>query len=97
MIDCLSFFLVPSWSSNKPFYPQSVANQRTRTTPFPSTVFTFGLAFESITKLGDASKLNMLVKIVIFYFIFFVVFNDLADVIIVMLMLKVKFFEFYMI
>jgi hypothetical protein len=47
--------LCPIQSPNTPFYPRSATGQGVRPTFYPSNVFTFGLAVESIKELGGAS------------------------------------------
>ncbi len=56
MISCLSFFLVPSRSSNTPFYPQSAASQKTCPNFLFFHYFHFRLTFESIKVLGGMSQ-----------------------------------------
>jgi hypothetical protein len=55
MIKCLSFFLVPSWSSSTPFYPQSVVSQGACLDSLPFRRFHFRFTFEFIKELGGAS------------------------------------------
>ncbi len=57
VIQCLSFFLVPSRSSNTPLYPQNVANQGMRPDSLLFHYFHFILTFESIKELETASVL----------------------------------------
>jgi hypothetical protein len=38
--DCLSFFLVPSWSSSTPLYPKVLRAKEHAPTPYLSTIFT---------------------------------------------------------
>jgi hypothetical protein len=52
---CLSFFLVPSWNSSTPFYPQSAANQGACPDSLLFHCFQFILTFESIKELGSTS------------------------------------------
>jgi hypothetical protein len=52
---CLSFFLIPSRSSNMPLYPRNVTNQGTCLGSLFFCCFHFGLSFESIKKLGSTS------------------------------------------
>jgi len=53
VIEACQFFLVPSWSSNTPFYPSKVLYARERApTPYSSIVFNLGLTFESLKELG---------------------------------------------
>ncbi len=54
MIKCLSFFVVSSWSSSMPLYPQSVASQAACPNSFLFRYFHFRLTFESIKELGSA-------------------------------------------
>jgi hypothetical protein len=53
--DCLSFFLVPSQSSNMPLYPQSAVSQKVCPNSLLLRCFHFKLTFESIKELGNAS------------------------------------------
>jgi hypothetical protein len=53
---CFFFFLIPSWSSNTPFYPQSVANQRACLNSLLFRCFHFIFMFESIKELGNVSQ-----------------------------------------
>jgi len=54
---CLSLFLVPSWSSNMPLYPQSATSQGACLDSLLFHCFHFKLTFESIKELGSASFL----------------------------------------
>jgi len=52
---CLSLFLVPSWSSSMPLYPQSVTSQGTCLNSLLFHCFQFKFTFESIKELESAS------------------------------------------
>ncbi len=54
---CLSFFLVPFWSSSTPMYPQSAISQGTCPDFLPFQCFHFRLSFESIKEFRSASLL----------------------------------------
>ncbi len=54
VIDCLSFFLVSSRSSNTPLYPQNATNQRACPNSWFFYCFHFIFTFESIKELGSA-------------------------------------------
>jgi hypothetical protein len=56
---CLSFFLVPSRSSNTPLYPQSVANQGACPKSLLFHCFHFRLTSEFIKELGSVSLIVM--------------------------------------
>jgi hypothetical protein len=55
LINRLSLFLLPSQSSNTPFYPQSVASQGACFDSLLFCCFHFRLSFESIKELGTTS------------------------------------------
>jgi hypothetical protein len=55
---CLSIFLVPSWSSNTPLYPQSVASTRVCPNFLLLWCFHFRFMFESIKEFGNVSLGN---------------------------------------
>ncbi len=60
VIEACHFFLVPSWSSNTPFYPSIVLRAKERaSTPYSSVVFNLGLTFESFKELGVRQKKAM--------------------------------------
>jgi hypothetical protein len=53
VIKACQFFLVPSWSSNMPFYPSIVLWVKERASILYSfVVFSLGLTFESLKELG---------------------------------------------
>jgi hypothetical protein len=52
LISCLSIFLVPSWSSSTPLYPQNVASQGACFDSLLFRCFHFRLSFEFIKELG---------------------------------------------
>ncbi len=53
LVEACQFFLVPSRSSNTPFYPSKVLWARERApTPYSFVVFNLGLTFESFKELG---------------------------------------------
>jgi len=52
---CLSLFLVPSWSSSTPLYPQSAMSQGMCPNSLFFRCFRFRLIYESIKELGSAS------------------------------------------
>jgi hypothetical protein len=54
--DFLSFFLVPSQSSNTPFYPQSAANQQACPNSLLSHCFHPILTFKFIKEFGSTSN-----------------------------------------
>jgi hypothetical protein len=56
VIKCFSFFLVPSYSSNTPLYPQTVVSQGTCPNSLPFQCFHFKLTLESIKELRSTSK-----------------------------------------
>jgi hypothetical protein len=56
MNKCLSFFLVPSQSSNTPLYPRSASNQGVCLDSLPFRCFHFRFSFESIKEFGSASS-----------------------------------------
>jgi hypothetical protein len=53
--DCLSFFLVPSWSFSTPLNPQSDVSQGVGPNSLLFCYFHFKFTFESINELGSAS------------------------------------------
>jgi hypothetical protein len=55
-VSYLSFFLVPSWSSSTPLYPQSVVSQVMCPNSLLFRCFHFKLTFESIKEVGSASN-----------------------------------------
>ncbi len=59
-ISCLSFLLVPSWSSNTPLYPRNVASKGACPDSLFFHYFQFKLSFESIKELGSMSSNNHL-------------------------------------
>ncbi len=53
IVEACQFFLVPSQSSNTPFYPSKVLwTRECALTPYSSVVFNLGLTFESFNELG---------------------------------------------
>jgi hypothetical protein len=60
----LSFFLVPSRSSNTPLYPQSAASQGTCPDSLFFCYFHFRLTFESTKELGSMLRKKTTIKIV---------------------------------
>jgi hypothetical protein len=53
IIEACHFFLVPSWSSNKPFYPSQVLQAKALALIFcSSAIFILGLTFESLKEFG---------------------------------------------
>jgi hypothetical protein len=56
VIKCLSFFLVPSWSSNTSFYPRSATSQGACPDSLFFHCFHFRLTFESIKEFESVSK-----------------------------------------
>ncbi len=55
MIKCLSFLLVPSWSSNMPLYPRSAMSQGMCLDSLLFRCFHFRFTFEFIKELGNVS------------------------------------------
>jgi hypothetical protein len=62
VIEHLSFFLVPSRSSNTPFYPQSVASQGACTNSLFFCCFQFLFTFESIKEPRSTSTPPMMLS-----------------------------------
>jgi len=62
---CLSLFLVPSQSSNTPFYPQSAASQGMCFGSLLFRCFKSRLTFESIKELGSLSSSNRGLKVIL--------------------------------
>jgi hypothetical protein len=53
VVEAFQFSLVPSWSSNTPFYPSKVLRAKEcASTPCSSVIFHLGLTFESLKELG---------------------------------------------
>ncbi len=57
MSDCSWFFLVPSWRSNTPFYPQSVVSQGACPTSYFFVVFTSDSHLSLLRNLGAHQQL----------------------------------------
>jgi len=56
LLKCLSIFLVPSWSSNMPFYPWNVVNQGMCPNFLFFHCFHLRFTFEYLEEVGSASR-----------------------------------------